>query len=147
MKFVVSIIAALLFAGNAAAKTCDVNVESNDAMQFNIKELTIGKDCTDVKIVLKHVGKLPKTAMGHNLVITAEKDLQAVASDGMKAGVTNEYVPKGDARVIFATKLVGGGEETSGTFKRSALKGGEKYKFFCTFPGHVAVMQGNVVVK
>lgn len=147
MKFVFSAAAALFLAGTASAKTCDVVVESTDAMQYNTKELTIGKDCKDVKITLKHVGKLPKTAMGHNLVITAEKDMQPVASDGLKAGITNDYLPKGDARVIAATKLIGGGEETSTTFKAASLKEGEKYKFFCSFPGHVGIMQGNVVVK
>jgi azurin len=147
MKFVLSAAAAVFFAGSAAAKTCDVPVEATDAMQYNTKELAIGKDCKEVKLILKHTGKLPKTAMGHNLVIATDKDMQAVAADGLKAGITSEYLQKGDARVVAATKLVGGGEETSTTFKVSALKAGETYKFFCTFPGHLGIMQGSVVVK
>jgi azurin len=100
-----------------------------------------------VKLTLKHTGKLPKTAMGHNWVLTSEKDMAGVLGDSAKAGVANDYVPKDDKRVIAATKLVGGGETTSTTFKMDALKAGESYKFFCTFPGHSGLMNGSFVVK
>ncbi len=140
-------VATIAFAGQAAAKTCELTIESNDAMQFSTKELSVGKDCTDVKLTLKHTGKLPKSAMGHNWVLTAEKDMQAVATAGMTAGLASEYLPKGDAKVIAATTLVGGGESTSVTFKTAGLKAGEAYKFFCTFPGHSAVMNGTFTVK
>ena len=148
MKLFISAAALVLFSASAQAKTCDLSIEGTDAMQFSTKELTVEKDCTEVKITLKHVGKLPKSAMGHNIVITSEKDMQPVVTDALKAGLQNEYLPAaGDARVIAASKLIGGGETTTASFKVSALKGGETYKFFCTFPGHSGIMNGSLVVK
>lgn len=134
------------FAGVASAKTCALSIEATDAMQFNTKELTVEKDCTEVKLTLKHTGKLPKTSMGHNWVLTAEKDMQTVLSAGLQAGLAAEYLPKDDAKVLAATKLVGGGESADVTFKVSALKSGESYKFFCTFPGHSGLMNGTLKV-
>ncbi len=148
MKLFISAAALVLFSASAQAKTCDLSIEGTDAMQFNTKELTVEKDCTEVKITLKHVGKLPKSAMGHNIVITSEKDMQPVVTDALKAGLSKEYLPAaGDARVIAASKLIGGGESTTTSFKVSALKAGENYKFFCTFPGHSGIMSGSLVVK
>ena len=37
---------------------------------------------------------------------------------------------------------VGGGQTTSVTFPTSALKKGESYTFFCSFPGHSSIMKG-----
>lgn len=131
----------------AMAAQCDVNVEGNDAMQFNTKEIVVDKSCTEFTVNLHHVGKLPKSAMGHNVVITKTSDKQAVATDGTTAGPANDYVKPNDDRVIAHTKLVGGGEKTSVTFKTAALQAGGDYTFFCSFPGHWAIMTGKVVVK
>lgn len=133
-----------LLAGSAQAKTCELGIEGNDAMQFNLKELTIEKDCKEVKITLKHTGKLPKAAMGHNVVITSDKDMPAVLTEAAKAGVAKDFLPEGDKRIVAATKLVGGGETTTVTFARDTLKAGETYKFFCSFPGHSGLMQGSI---
>jgi azurin len=51
-------------------------------------------------------------------------------------------VKKGDARVLAHTKVIGGGQATSVTFKTSVLKKGEAYTFFCSFPGHSSIMKG-----
>jgi azurin len=148
MKLFISAAALVLFSASAQAKTCDLSIESTDAMQYTSKELTVEKDCTEVKITLKHAGKLPKSAMGHNIVIASEKDMQPVIADALKAGLAKEYLPAaGDSRVIAASKLIGGGESTTASFKVSALKAGENYKFFCTFPGHSGIMSGSLVVK
>ncbi len=132
-------------ASTAHAKTCSLEIEGNDAMQFNKKELTIGKDCTEVTLTLKHTGKLPKSAMGHDWVLTSNADMQAVVAAGMQAGATNDYQPKDDKRIVAATKMLGGGESASTTFKTTALKAGTSYKFFCTFPGHSALMTGELI--
>ena len=42
------------------------------------------------------------------------------------------------------TKLIGGGEETTVTIDTSKFAAGNKYEFFCSFPGHIAMMRGNV---
>lgn len=125
-----------------AAKTCEFTIDGNDAMQYSTKEIAVGKDCTEVKVTLKHVGKLPKSAMGHNWVLTTDKDAQAVQTAAMQAGPGKDYLPAGDKRIVAHTKLVGGGESDSVTFKVADLKKGESYKYFCTFPGHSALMSG-----
>ena len=98
----------------AAAGACETVVESNDMMNFNTKELVIDKtNCKEFKVTLKHTGKMPKTAMGHNIVISKAEDTQAVIKDGAGAGADGDYVKAGDERVIGHTKLIGGGEETT----------------------------------
>ena len=133
-----------VFSSVASAKTCSVAIEGNDQMQFNKTSIPIAADCTEVELTLKHSGKLPATAMGHNWVLTTTADFQPVAPAGASAGPANNYVPKGDARVIAATKLVGGGESTTVKFPTSKLKKGGDYTFFCSFPGHWSLMKGKL---
>jgi azurin len=134
----------LAVAGNsfAADKVCKVDIAGNDQMQFDKKEIVVAADCTEVEVTLKHTGKLPAQAMGHNWVLTKTADLTAAATDGMGAGFANDHVKKGDARVIAHTKIIGGGQTTSVKFKTALLKKGEAYSFFCSFPGHYSIMKG-----
>lgn len=126
----------------AADKVCKVDVSSTDQMTFDKKEISVAADCTSVEVTLKHVGKMPVQQMGHNWVLTKTADAQPVANDGLSAGLPNDHIKKGDTRVIAHTKLIGGGQTTSVTFPTSALKKGEAYTFFCSFPGHIALMKG-----
>ena len=128
----------------AFAAPCEVTIESNDAMQYNMSEMVVDKSCKEFTVHLKHVGKLPKTAMGHNWGLTKDADKTAVATEGMSAGPAQDYVKAGDARVIAHTKVIGGGESDSVTFDVSKLAAGESYVYFCSFPGHWAVMKGTL---
>ena len=136
--------ALLAAAGNAygADKVCKVEISGNDAMQFDKKEIAVAADCTQVEVTLKHSGKMPAQGMGHNWVLTKTADVAGVSSEGMTAGLPNDYIKKGDARVLAHTKVIGGGQTTSVKFATSALKAGESYTFFCSFPGHSAIMKG-----
>ena len=129
-----------------AAGPCEVEIESNDAMQFNKATLAVPASCKQFKVVLKHVGKLPKAAMGHNWVATKTADMAGVVTDGAAAGLPKDYVKAGDARVIAHTKVIGGGESDSVTFSTKGLKAGDPYMFFCSFPGHSGIMKGTLVV-
>jgi azurin len=133
-----------VFSSLAVAKTCAVAIEGNDQMQFSKTSIPIAADCTEVELTLKHTGKLPVTAMGHNWVLTKTADFQPVANAGPAAGPANNYLPKGDARVLAATKLVGGGESTTVKFPTSKLTNGGDYTFFCSFPGHWSLMKGKL---
>jgi len=128
----------------AAGKTCKLEITGNDAMQFDKKELAVAADCTEVELTLKHIGKLPAQAMGHNWVLTKTADAQAVATAGMPAGLKLNYVAADDKRVLAHTKVVGGGESDTIKFPASALKKGESYTFACTFPGHSSIMNGKL---
>jgi azurin len=136
----------LLFSASAQAadKLCKLEIAGTDLMQYDKKELDVPADCTQVQVTLKHAGKLPATAMGHNWVLVKSADLADVANSGMGAGAQNNFVPAGDKRVLAATKLVGGGEAASVTFATSILKKGESYSYLCTFPGHNALMRGTL---
>ncbi|KGM57811.1 hypothetical protein N799_01210 [Lysobacter arseniciresistens ZS79] len=130
----------------ATVANCSTEIEGNDAMQFNVGSITVPSSCTEFTINLKHVGQMPVAAMGHNVVVSKAADREAIASAGMAAGVDGDYVPADDARVIAHTELVGGGETTSVTFPVSAIQGDGPYEFFCSFPGHWAVMRGSIAV-
>ena len=134
----------LVSSGAMAAKTCTYTVEGNDQMQYNVKEIKVAADCTTIEVVLKHVGKLPAAAMGHNWVLTKTSDIEAVATAGMAAPKTDYVAPK-DARVIAHTKVIGGGESTSVKFPASKLTKGGDYTFFCSFPGHHSIMRGKLI--
>jgi azurin len=139
--------ASLLLASSgafAADKVCKLEISGTDQMQFDKKELVVAPDCTQVELTLKHAGKLPAQAMGHNWVLTKTADVAAVANEGMGAGLPNDYIKKGETRVIAHTKVVGGGASTSVTFPVSALKKGEAYTYFCSFPGHSSIMKGTL---
>src|SRR5574337_84692 len=131
----------------AVVTDCATEIEGNDAMQYNVSSIVVPASCKDFKITLKHTGKLPVTAMGHDVVITKASDLKAVDADGMAAGAPNGYVKPNDPRVIAHTSLVGGGETTSVSFAVSKIQGDGPYEFFCSFPGHSGLMHGSISVK
>lgn len=131
--------------GTAQAQNCTISLEGNDRMQFNQKSVSVSASCPTITVELKHTGSLPVAAMGHNVVITETANANDVAQAGIKAGAP-AYVPEGDARVIAATEMVGGGQSTSISFPGNKLTAGGDYTFFCSFPGHSAIMRGKVEV-
>ncbi|MGD8322841.1 MAG: azurin [Gammaproteobacteria bacterium] len=133
-------------AGQANGQECNVVIEGNDQIQFVQSELTVSASCTEVTVTLKHIGMLAANIMGHNWVLTETGDYQSVAQAGQSAGPPN-YVPAGDARIIAATALIGGGEETSVTFDISGLETGGDYTYFCSFPGHFVLMNGRFIIE
>lgn len=136
----------MLGAPAAMAATCSADIEGDDAMKFNVANIDVSKSCTDFTINLKHTGKLPKAAMGHNVVVAATSDMKGIDTDGIKAGAGADYVKAGDSRVIAHSTLVGGGESTSVTFPVAKLDGTGPYSFFCSFPGHSALMKGTLTL-
>jgi azurin len=137
----------LLFSTPAAAadKVCKLEITGNDQIQYSTNALSVAADCTKVQLTLKHIGKLPKEAMGHNWVLVHSADLTAVANAGLTAGPANNYVQPGDKRVIAHTKSIGGGESDTITFSTAGLAG-QSLMFLCTFPGHNALMRGTFKV-
>lgn len=135
----------LACAGGVQAKTCALAISSNDQMQFDQAELKVASDCTSVELTLRHAGKLPAAAMGHNWVLTETSAMRSVALAGMNAGAAAGYVKPGDERVIAATPVIGGGASTKISFTTDKLRKGGDYSFFCSFPGHWSVMKGKLV--
>ena len=129
----------------ATVAECATTIEGNDAMQYNADSITIPASCTQFTINLKHAGAMAVNVMGHNVVVAKEADMAGIAADGM--AVAPEHVKPDDARIIAHTKMLGGGESASVTFDVAKVKDGGPFKFFCSFPGHMALMQGSLQVQ
>ena len=134
----------LVFAPAVWAKPCAVTISGNDQMRFDQNAIKLAPDCTEVRLTLKHTGKMAATVMGHNWVLTKTADFQAVANAGLRAKIEDDYLPKADPRVIAHTKVIGGGQSSTITFSTAKLVKGGAYTFFCSFPGHWAMMKGTL---
>lgn len=126
----------------AHADPCKVEISGNDVMQYDKKELAVPATCREITVTLRHAGKQPREAMGHDWVLVKTADLAAVAQAGIGAGLANNYLARGDKRVLAHTSVIGGGETTSVTFSGALLTKGGDYSYLCTFPGHSALMHG-----
>lgn len=121
-----------------------VHVTASDQMRFSAGKITV-KAGQPIAIELKNIGALPKEAMGHNLVVLKPgNDPTAFAMKAVAAKAT-DYVPaEAQDQIIAHTKLLGPSE--SDTIKIESLAAGT-YPFVCTFPGHAAIMNGQLVVE
>lgn len=126
------------------AAECAVEVHATDQMTFETQSIDVSKSCKTFTVTLKHVGSMPKAAMGHNWVLSKTADAPAVATDGIAAGLDNDYLKADDARVIAHTKIIGGGETATASFDVAKLEAGTPYQFFCSFPGHIGMMKGEL---
>lgn len=129
--------------------TVDANVarlviSGNDMMKFDKSELRV-KAGQQVKLTLRHTGKIDVNVMGHNVVIL--KHGVNVNEFAAKAAISKAtaYIPQDATDDIIAyTDLIGGGQIT--TIEFSAPPKGS-YDFICSFPGHVALMKGTFIVE
>lgn len=127
-----------------AEGVAELTIEAKDSMQYNAKKFTVTAG-QKVKLTLKHVGVMPKAAMGHNLVIL-KPGIEAAAFAALAAAAfQEEYFPAASANQTIAhTKLIGGGESTSIEFVAPAAG---SYTFICTYPGHWGAMRGEMIVE
>lgn len=147
LLLVTTTLVAGLSAGTASAQDCEFTISGNDMIQFDKSEISVPADCDEVTLTLEHTGELQVEQMGHNWVLTESAVWREVAQDGQNAGLENDHVPQGDDRVITHTEMIGGGESTSITFDVSGLERGGDYTYFCSFPGHWAVMNGEFILE
>lgn len=119
-------------------------VTSDDFMKYNRNKISVSVG-QKVELTLKHIGKLPKAAMGHNIVILKQgTDVATFAQKAMTAS-ENDYIPEDDSDVFVHTKMLGGGESDTITFTAPTEKA--EYDFICSFPGHYAMMRGKFIVE
>ncbi len=138
-----------------AAVDCTISLTGNDQMQYDKKEIKLPADCAkaEIKVEFKHIGKLPVVAMGHNVVVVGDAKLPSIqpkyapaGADPAKIDAVSEQLKTG-GEVIAFTKLVGGGGSESTVIAKGKLKAGEKYQYFCSFPGHFALMTGVLEIE
>ena len=136
----------VLFFNTSYANDCNISISGSDMMQFDKNTLEISSSCSEVMLTLKHSGNLTKDMMGHNVVIVATENFEAVIGTfNREAGIENGYLPD-SPEVLVKTAMVGGGETTQITFDLSKFKEDGDYTFFCSFPGHYAIMKGKFVI-
>ena len=146
--FLVSSIASMLLSQVTADKNkpTEIVITGNDKMQFDVKTFEV-KTGDSIRVVFKNVGKMPKIAMGHNLVIL-KKGITAIAfgqkSLAAGANAANALPDSVKADVLAYTRLLGPDETETITF--TAPEAGE-YEYVCTFPGHFAMMRGKMKVR
>ena len=131
-------------AGAAAARVIQIQVGDN--MKFEPAAITAAPG-ESIKVVLKHIGTMPKVAMGHNFVLLKKaSDAKSVVDKSASARNTDFIAPSVLPQLLAYTKLLGPGETAEVTFTAPAQRG--DYMFICTFPGHFAVgMKGTLTVK
>lgn len=131
----------------AFAEEKKIELTGSDQMQYSSKALEVAAG-DSVVLTFKHIGTLPKIAMGHNFVLLKpDTKIPEFAIAAVKAA-TNEYIPTDEESkkaIIAHSKLVGGGESDTVTFTAPAEAGA--YPYICSFPGHYAIMQGVLTVK
>jgi azurin len=143
---VVSVSAVASFGLGAAPQPRVVQIEVGDNMKF-LPAAIAAAPGESIKVVITHVGKLPKAAMGHNFVllkkgIDAKKLVEACSSAAESNYVAASVTPQ----LLAYTRLIGPGETADALFTVPAERG--DYTFVCTFPGHFAVgMKGVLTVR
>ena len=127
-----------------AADAKPILFEMDDQLKFPMASFEV-KSGQTVKLTIKNGGSMPKASMAHNLVILKPGvNVDQFAISAMTFAAT-DYIPTGsEAQVIAHTKLVGAGESDTIEFKAPSPG---TYRFLCTFPGHFATMQGDMIVK
>ena len=135
-----------MLAKSVFASNCEIKIEGSDMMKYDVAEITLDTSCDQTKISLKHAGKLPINVMGHNVVIVEEKNLSKITQQiNFSLGVEKGYLPESED-IIFISAMVGGGETTEMEIDMSKFDKTKSYVFFCSFPGHWALMRGKIKI-
>ena len=146
MKTYFTMVCASIFTTSVFASNCEIKIEGSDMMKYDVAEITLDTSCEQTNITLKHAGKLPINAMGHNIVIVEEKNLSKITQQiNFSLGVEKGYLPESED-IIFISAMVGGGDTTELEMDMSKLDKTKSYVFFCSFPGHWALMRGKIKI-
>jgi len=131
--------------GGAAAPRV-VRIQTGDNMKFDPAVFTAAPG-ESITVVLRHVGQMPKLAMGHNFVLLKKaSEAKAIAEKCASARDTDYIAAPVKPQLLAYTKLIGPGETAEVTFTAPAQRG--DYLFICTFTGHFALgMKGTLTVK
>ncbi len=132
-------------ATEATDSIAKVVISANDKMEYDKSEIHVKAGQT-VELTLKHTGKMSAKVMGHDWVLLAQgTDMQALGMAAAKNGGDLEKLPAKFKNAIIAhTKMIGGGQTTTITFKAPAAG---TYDYMCSFPGHYVKMHGKFIVE
>jgi len=119
-------------------------ITGNDQMRYDKQELKVPAGAT-INLTMKNIGRLPKSAMGHNFVLLHRgTNIQAFSMAGITSPQT-DYISEDKKELVLAkTKILGPREKETITFTAPEEPG--EYPYLCTFPGHSAFMKGVMTV-
>lgn len=123
-----------------------IEMTGNDRMKYNLETFTVPAG-SPVKLIFTNVGKMPKAAMGHNVVfLNSDTDEGAFVSAAASAR-DSDYIPADlKDQILATTKMLGPGESDTIEFNAPTEPG--EYTFLCSFPAHMfAGMRGVMVVE
>lgn len=123
-----------------------VEMTGNDQMKYNLEAFSVPAG-GQVKLTFINVGKMPKAAMGHNVVfLVADADAGAFATAASSAR-DNGYIPVDfEDQILAKTEMLGPGE--SDTIEFTAPETPGEYEYICSFPAHLfAGMRGVMTVE
>lgn len=124
----------------------EIVIETSDQIKYSRNEFTVTPGAT-VNLILRNSGPLPKSTMGHNVVIlTAHADVDAFVMEA-EDHRDNDYIPENMSESMIAhTDLLGGGQTDSITFTAPDEPG--DYPYLCSFPSHYQMgMKGTMHVR
>lgn len=145
-KLIIPFISFVLAAIAHAAQPIKVEVTANDQMRYSLKKIE-GKVGVPMEITIKHIGKIPKASMSHNMTILKPGVHPAGISMKCSQAKDTDYIAtdaESKAAIVAYSPQLGPGE--SHVIKFTPKEAGE-YKYFCSYPGHFSEMQGVIIVK
>lgn len=141
------VLVAPLQSGAAQERPCQVIMRVDDSLRFKPATIEVPATCGEFKVVLRHVGRLPKVASPRNWVLVKASDADAVARAGGAAGPEHDYVKPGDARVLAKSLVIGRDEMTKIEVPVDLLEPGETYTYLSTIPGFSPALRGSLTVQ
>lgn len=146
MKLLFIALATLITPLTAATPPIKVEITANDQMRYSTRKIE-GKVGVPMEITLKHIGKIPKASMSHNLVILKPGSMKAMISAKCSQAKDNNYIAtdaESKAAILAYSPQLGPGE--SHVVKFTPTEAGD-YPYMCTYPGHFSEMHGIITVK
>lgn len=145
-RFLLSLFVAAIAPLSAATPPMKIEITANDQMRFSTRKIE-GKVGVPMEITIKHIGKIPKASMSHNLVILKPGSMMAMVSAKCIQAKDNNYIAtdaESKAAILAYSPQLGPGE--SHVVKFTPTEAGD-YPYMCTFPGHFSEMNGIITVK
>ena len=143
LKSILFISALFLLNHNVAlSNSCKQTLTAADNISFDKSELIFPNTCKTITVELKHIGRLPKEAMGHNLVISEKKHVKRIVRKIFESKIEDHFVPD-SKHVIASSKLIGGGENTRVVIETKEFQD-KQLEYFSSFPGHASIMKGTI---
>jgi azurin len=144
MKQIILTVMAIILAAAFSAQGAPVNHlaigTKGDEIAFDKTKLTVKPGTVEITFTNK---SSPDADMPHNFILVKPgTNTDELGAAGITAGAAKNFIPDSPA-IIKATGLLKGGQKEVISVQ---LESGT-YPYFCSYPGHAALMKGILMVK